>query len=144
MSAWISNVKNVAFDLEAAGVSLIDEDVILALTAGLLDDYSTFIVALDSLSPSDLTLSNIITWLLNKEVWQDPELVQRSETEHYVGSVLTAAAAKQKWKPVNQIRCYNFRGKGHYQVDFPLPKHDISMQPVAGEEDNDNQALFAF
>jgi hypothetical protein len=72
MSSWISSVKNAAFHLETAGVSLIDEDVILALTEGLPDTYSGLIVALDTIPPNDLTLANVITRLLNEEIRQIP------------------------------------------------------------------------
>jgi hypothetical protein len=68
MSSWISDVKNVAFHLESAGVAIIDEDIILALTAGLPESYSSFIVTMDNLPSAELTLLNIILHLLNKEV----------------------------------------------------------------------------
>ena len=56
MNAWISDVKNAVFHLESSGVAVIDEDVILALTAGLPESFSTFIVALDNLPTDQLTL----------------------------------------------------------------------------------------
>jgi len=59
--SWVSDVKKVAFQLEAAGVSTIDEDIILALTEGLPQSFSTFIIALDSLPPGELTLDNVVT-----------------------------------------------------------------------------------
>ena len=68
MNSWISNVKDTEFQLEATGVSIINEDIILALSAGLPEQYSTFIVALDGIPPNELTLLNVVTWLLNKEV----------------------------------------------------------------------------
>ena len=70
MVSWISDVKNAAFQLEAAGVTTIDEDVILALTEGLPKSYSTFIIALDSIPANNLTLDTVITHLLNEEVHQ--------------------------------------------------------------------------
>ena len=70
MVSWIYDVKNAAFQLEAAGVTIIDEDVILALTEGLPESYSTFSVTLDSIPADDLTLDIIITCLLNEEVHQ--------------------------------------------------------------------------
>src|SRR5882672_6138026 len=63
--SWVLDVKKAAFQLKAACVSTIDEDIILALTEGLPKSFSTFIVALDSLPPSELTLDNIVTRLLN-------------------------------------------------------------------------------
>ena len=59
--SWVSDIKKAAFQLEAAGVSTIDEDIILALTEGLPESFSTFIVALDSLPPGELTLDNVVT-----------------------------------------------------------------------------------
>src|SRR5882724_9087466 len=70
--SWVSDVKRATFQLEAAGISTIDEDIILALTEGLPESFLTFIVTLDSLPPSKLTLDNIITRLLNEEVRQMP------------------------------------------------------------------------
>ena len=70
--SWVSDVKKVTFQLEAAGVATIDEDIILALTEGLPESFSTFIVALDALPLSELTLDNVITRLLNEEVRQMP------------------------------------------------------------------------
>ena len=67
MSSWVSDVKNAVLQLESAGVPVIDEDIILALTEGLPDVFSMLIAALDSILPHDLDLSNVVTWLL-KEV----------------------------------------------------------------------------
>src|SRR5882724_8863900 len=66
--SWVLDVKKTAFQLKAMGTSTIDEDIILALTEGLLESFSTFIIALDSLLPSKLTLDNVIMRLLNEEV----------------------------------------------------------------------------
>ena len=55
MSSWISSVKDATFHLENASVSLIVEDVILVLTEGLSNMYSSLIVALDSIPPNDIT-----------------------------------------------------------------------------------------
>ena len=68
MNSWVSNIKNIVFQLESAGVPVIDEDIILALTEGLPDTFSMLIVALDSIPPHDLDLSSIVTQLLNEEV----------------------------------------------------------------------------
>ena len=59
MNSWVANVKNTAYHLDAAGVMIIDEDIILILTARLLESYAMLIVMLDN-------LSNVITCLLNE------------------------------------------------------------------------------
>ena len=46
-----------------ASISLIDKDMILALTEGLPETYSSLIVALDSIPPNDLTLTNVMSSL---------------------------------------------------------------------------------
>ena len=61
-------MKNTAYHLDTAGVMIIDEDIILTLTAGLPELYATLIVTLDNLPLNELTLSNVITHLLNEEV----------------------------------------------------------------------------
>ena len=66
MSSWVSDVKNAVLQLESAGVPVIDEAIILTLTEGLPDPFSTLIVVLDSIPPHDLDLSNVVTWLLNE------------------------------------------------------------------------------
>ena len=68
MDAWISDVKNTAFHLGSSGVAIINEDIILALTDGLLESYSTFIVTLNNILADDLILLNVITYLLNEDV----------------------------------------------------------------------------
>ena len=68
INAWISDVKNAAFHLKSSGAAIIDEDIILALAAGLPESYSTFIITLDNLPANDLILPNVITCLLNEEV----------------------------------------------------------------------------
>ena len=47
MNAWFSDVKHAAFHLKSSGVAIIDKNVILALTARLLESYSTFIITLN-------------------------------------------------------------------------------------------------
>ena len=135
MVSWISDVKNATFQLEAAGVTIIDEDVILALTEGLPKSYSTFIVALDSIPADDLTLDIIITCLLNKEVRQIQAV--KSEIERMEGREgALAAIAKKKKRPIEEITCYNCNGKGHYQTDCPSPRHGTAnLADDAGEDD---------
>ena len=81
MSSWVSDVKNTAFQLKSTRVPVIDEDIILALTEGLPDAFSTLIVALDSIPPHDLDLTNVVTRLLNEEVQQRNDRIGRLGSE---------------------------------------------------------------
>ena len=128
---------------ETAGVSLIDEDVILALTEGLPDTYSSLIVALDSIPPNDLTLANVATWLLNEEICQDPVVSAKLEQEPYKNLALQVATVlKKKKRPVEEITCFNCEGKGHYQADCPSPKQLLAALADGEEEDGDTKFAF--
>jgi hypothetical protein len=71
MSAWISQVKAMAFRLMEIGVAVTNEDQILALTMGLDASYEPFVISLDSTQPELLTLDYVIHCLLNKDVHCD-------------------------------------------------------------------------
>jgi len=70
MASWIGRVKGMCFELEAVGVNVTDEDIILVLTNGLPKTFNQFVIALDAACPEDITLENIIAQLANEEGWQ--------------------------------------------------------------------------
>jgi len=130
--SWVSDIKRAAFQLEATGVSTIDEDIIMALTESLPESFLTFIVALDSLPPSELTLDNVITRLLNKEVRQtpagsgmnvstDPMMAPKPEPDE---ALLANMRAKC---PASEITCYQCGRRGHYQSSCPSPEVPMAM-----------------
>ena len=49
--AWIAEVRNAAFRLEAIDVEVPEEDIIMVMTGGLPTAYSTFVATLDSTPP---------------------------------------------------------------------------------------------
>jgi hypothetical protein len=134
MSSWISDVKNAAFHLESAGVAIIDEDVILALTAGLPESYSSFIVTRDNLPSAELTLTNIITRLLK----------QNRTSFSYNDQAFGAMMAKNKKNktPLNEITCYNCSGKGHYKTNCPSPEQSALAVLGSAEDVEDKIILF--
>src|SRR5882724_9742152 len=138
--SWVSDVKRAAFQLEATGISTINEDIILALTEGLPESFSTFIVALDSLPPSELTLDNVIMRLLNEEVRQMPTSASTNvSTDPMVAPKLgpdEALLATMRAKfPASEITCYRCGRKGHYQSSCPSP--EVPVATMAKDEPED-------
>jgi len=67
MPAWITEVHTHTFKLKEIGVEVSEDNVILVLTGGLLDEYSGFITTLDSTPPDASTLKYVFSCLLNEE-----------------------------------------------------------------------------
>jgi len=70
MQAWIATVRDVAFRLEAADFEVKDLDLIIALTQGLPESYSSLVISLDSTPLHELSVDHIIICLLNEEARQ--------------------------------------------------------------------------
>jgi hypothetical protein len=70
MQAWIGQIQALGFHLEQARISVSDQDKILALTMGLPPLYDAVIINFDSTPSDQLTLSHVISRLLNEEVRQ--------------------------------------------------------------------------
>ena len=70
MQAWIAQVQGLVFHFKQAGINVGNQDKILALTMGLPSSYNAVIINFDA-TPSDLlTLSHVISCLLNEEICQ--------------------------------------------------------------------------
>ena len=62
MQAWIGQIQ--------AGITVSDQDKNLALTMGLPSSYDAIIINFNSTPSNQLTLSHVISRLLNEEVHQ--------------------------------------------------------------------------
>ena len=69
MSAWISRIRGIANHLNKIGAKVDNEEIILALTMGLPDQYNNLIITLDS--STQLEIDTVITHLLNEEIRQE-------------------------------------------------------------------------
>ena len=65
----------MAFQLMEIGVTITDEDQILALTMGLDVSYKSFVISLDGTQPELLTLDYIIHHLLNEDICHENQEV---------------------------------------------------------------------
>ena len=114
MQNWIAVVRHTAFRLTQIRVEVSDEDFILVLTQGLPAAYETFIVSLDATDPDLLDSEYVISRLLNEEVCQsglkDKLLTTQKDAAFQVD---------KKGIPKEQITCYKYHKKGHYQSQGP-------------------------
>ena len=68
ITAWTSCVKGMAFDLEDIGGTVMDEDVIVALTMGLGTEYNHFVALIDAMLTQQLMVDYVVTRMLNEEM----------------------------------------------------------------------------
>jgi hypothetical protein len=61
MTAWISRVKTMAFDLEDARGTVTEEHQIILLTMGLDDSYGHLVANIDAMPTQDITIEYITT-----------------------------------------------------------------------------------
>ena len=60
-------MKALVWKLEAIGVEVMEEDMILALTNSLNNSFKSFIISLDSTPPNQLSLQFTVDHMVNEE-----------------------------------------------------------------------------
>ncbi|KAF5374211.1 hypothetical protein D9758_004646 [Tetrapyrgos nigripes] len=119
MSAWIGEVKIQVFEMEEAGLTVPDLDIILTLTMGLPSSYDSLIINFDDTPSSDLTLNHVMTWLLAKEICQlthtipTPQMTTTKNVKDLLHNV--TLSVNKTSLPVEQITCWFCDEKGHYK-----------------------------
>jgi hypothetical protein len=146
MQAWIASMRHAAFELEAADFVVRDINLIIALTQGLPESYSSVIVSLNATPPDQLKPDSVIIRLLNEETCQrgttttkpDPAPDNASDTAMYVGPSPKRPPRDQKeLKRAADTRCYNCRGYGHIARECPSPKPMNFAGAVEDDDDDD-------
>jgi hypothetical protein len=110
MQTFISTVEELARQLRSLGSKIDDEEVILVITQGLTEEYEAVIVALDALSPDELTLTNVTTRLLNEEARR----ARPKETKAAEDTALMTRGTRR-----NNGRCYVCDQVGHLARNCP-------------------------
>ena len=121
VQAWIRQIRSMVFRMEETGLTVSDQDIILALTLGLPSSFDQVIVALDSTPTENLTLDVVITRLLNDEVRQTSTSQHTSSVTRDAGQ---AAAAISSEKPKTfgdraKVTCFFCDKMGHYRSECP-------------------------
>ena len=113
MASWIADVKGVVFQLPRIGVTIPDEDIILALTNGLPPSYEHLVLTLDSTPSEIFNLDYVIGRLRTEEARQRPE-PGSSDTD--LALVVTRG---RPTRSLTHITCFGCGNKGHYQANCP-------------------------
>jgi hypothetical protein len=126
MQAWIGKIQALGFCLEQAGLTVSDQDKILALTMGLPSSYDAVIINFDSTPSDQLTLSHVISCLLNEEVRQTSgnppsDDNDREEPRDEAMAVVGQGSGGRRAGGGNQsdVICFFCNKKGHYKSDCP-------------------------
>jgi hypothetical protein len=148
ISSWILDVKNTAYRLSGVSVTVLDDDIILALCEGLPTSYLMLIVTLNSLPPDELTLDNIVTCLLNEEVCQ-----KLDRDEKYPSADQVLVARNKVRQPMSEITCLCGEEKGtisrfalqlscHLKYNQQLAITTGAFMGGDGEMEDDNEDAF--
>lgn len=152
MQAWISKVQGLAFRMEAAGINVVDQDKILALTMGLPATYSSVIINFDATPPELLTLNHVITRLLNEETRQAADAPEMKEEPPDQALAVTSGQPRRA-VATSDVTCYFCDAKGHYKSECPErlawerkkksgKKSEEAMMVASLDSDSDNEAAF--
>jgi len=124
MQAWIGQIQALGFRLEQAGITVSDQDKILALTMGLPSSYDPVIINFDSTPTDQLTLSHVVSRLLNEEVRQisgtqpsNPD--DTSEEVHDEAMAVRGGGRRAGGGNQLDVVCFFCDKKGHYKSDCP-------------------------
>ena len=126
MQAWIGKIQALGFHLEQAGITVSDQDKILALTMGLPSSYDAVIINFNSTPSDQLTLSHVISHLLNEEVHQisgskPSDNNDAEEVQDEAMAVIGQGSRGQQAGGGNpsDVICFFCNKKGHYKSDCP-------------------------
>jgi hypothetical protein len=116
MASWIADVQGVVFQLTQIGVTVPDEDFILALTNGLSPLYENLVLALDSTPPDLFSIDYVIGRLRTEESRQCSAVASE-----YGGTESSdqALAATLRQPGLAHITCFSCGQKGHFQANCP-------------------------
>jgi hypothetical protein len=131
MASWIADVKGVAFQLSQIGVTVPEEDTILALTNGLPPSYEHLVLTLDSTPSEVFNLDYVIRRLRTEETRQHTGSGKPDTTDH---ALAVTGSDRPKRTGLAHITCFGCGNKGHYQANCPTnprsPQPPIINKPV--------------
>jgi hypothetical protein len=130
----LQEVRAHAHRLKSVDVNVSDEDIIVVLTAGLPETYSTVVISFDAIDPAKLTLDFVITRLLNEESRQALPRHLQVEDMFLKDSVASVAFKKATKTGGSTIQCFYCLGAGHFANKCPVKEKDIKDREETGRQ----------
>jgi hypothetical protein len=132
MASWIADMQGIVFQLTQIGVSVPNEDFILALTNGLPPHYKNLVLVLDS-TPSDLFSVDYVI----RRLWTEESCQRTAVASEFGGTDSSdqALAAMLKQTGTAHITCFSCSQKGHYQANCltaPIPPWTTTLTRPVG------------
>lgn len=125
MSAYVARARELARLLYEAGHVLSEDDLLLAITAGLPQSYNPFLISLDTLPDSEYTLDGVIPRIINEYTRQSLSAsAPRAQNQAALEDAAMAVTTPRIRRPISDITCYKCNQKGHYQANCPLLKQN--------------------
>ena len=157
MQAWVASIRDIAYRLESTDFKINDIDLIVALTQGLPEAYTSLIVSLDTTPIDQLSVDSVINRLLNEEQRQISNqdhagliaMVARAELHKPGGSNFRRSKSKASStagddRSSRSIRCYNCGGRGHIARDCPSPKQEGDKANFVHNDDSDTHSVASY
>ena len=148
MASWIADVKGVVFQLSQIGVTIPDEDTILALTNGLPSSYEHLVLTLDSTPSEVFNLDYVIGRLRTEETRQRPQSETSGPSDQASDQALAITHDRTKRSKLAHITCFGCGIKGHFQANCPTnrtlsrpenkPVNAAAVEEVLSVEDNES------
>lgn len=150
MQSWIGDVRAQQFELGHVGVTVTEQDMILALTMGLPSSYDGLIIVFDSTPSAELTLETVISRLINEETRQSSLGTIRTERTIRPKDVADEAMAVTSKRHVDpaDVTCFFCDKKGHFKSNceekkaWEERKNGKDTAAVVLEDDDDDDDVW--
>lgn len=163
MEQWIASVRDIAHRLNATNFKVQDIDLIIALTQGLSEEYTSMVVSLDATPIDKLTVDFVVSRLLNEEQRQNsaivdppgramvarhpsrPQWTPHSHSKSHSPKSKGPGSVAGSERSPRSTRCYNCGGRGHIARDCPSPKQEGNHQQahLARDKDIDTRSEYS-
>jgi transposase InsO family protein len=120
IALYAGRVRGLWSDLSSAGVTVTEQDVAMAMLAGLPAEYQTVVEVLEG-SVAQLSFAAVMPRLLVAE----QRVLSRLSAESQAFAARTVGKSGGQGRDMQRIVCFNCGQRGHYQRDCKQPRKGL-------------------